>query len=166
MDLSLVLSNAFPDTDYASPISSVPQSLAPAMDTVLLPFYTNEFLPGLLHPNADLRYRDFSYTYQLAMDSPTFMNAASACASMTLAVRHGSQSGQEQAMRFYSKAVSEMREGLVSGEIHGSEDWLLGAVIALCLFEVNSFCYSPYLAYENSKHTSLHLDRLELNLLC
>ncbi len=115
------------------------------MDTVLLPYYTNTFLPSLLHPNADSRYQDFSYTYQLALDSPTLMNAASACASMILAVSHGSQSGQEQAMRFYSKAVSTMRGGLESGEFDGSEDWLLGAVIALCLFEVRRSSLDCYL---------------------
>lgn len=159
----MVLSNAFPGTDYASPVSPVPQSLGPAIDTVLLPFYTNVFLPWLLHPDADSRYRDFSYTYQLAMDSPTFMNAASACSCMTLAVRNGSQSGQEQAMRFYSKAVSEMREGLMSGEIQGSEDWLLGAVTSLCLFEVCSIYFPAVSAYRNAI-TNPHFDTLESNL--
>jgi hypothetical protein len=106
------------------------------MDAILLPYYVNHFLPSLLHAHADPRYLDFSYTYELALNSPTLMNAASACTSVVLAVKHGSQSGQDQAMSFYSKAVSTMREGLESGEFDGSEDWLLGAVIALCLFEV------------------------------
>jgi hypothetical protein len=135
-DLNLVLSNAFSDLSLASWSSSVPPIVVPAFDAVLLPYYTNEFLPSLLHPNADARYLDFSYTYQLALSSATMMNAAMACASMTLSIKHGSPRGLDQAMKFYTLAVSTMRQGLANGDFDGSEDWLLGAVIALCLFEV------------------------------
>lgn len=58
---------------------------------------------------------------------------------MSLSATCPNNSIRLRGIRCYTSAVKAIRERLRDGKFDGSEDWLLATVIALYIFEVNSF---------------------------
>ena len=59
-----------------------------------------------------------------------------ACASLDLSKRLPTYRGL--AMKYYSQAVTAVREKIAQGNVQGTEDWLLLNILHLNLFEVSA----------------------------
>lgn len=123
--------------------STMESNLNPPIEEFLLDYYTFYVLPSLMNGQAHPRYWDFSYTYLLARDSPSFSAAARACGAFFLFTTDGSSQARDLAIAYSAKASRCLRKAIENHECVGDEDWLLGAVTALGQLEIRKLDSSP-----------------------
>jgi len=134
---------------WASVFKEQPTDFTFVTEDWLLYYFKNGFTPLLIRPYAHPIYQDSTYLCSL-------QNAASWVKSAFLAnsALHASWKIpylKSSAMAHYSNAVHGLQMAIDNGEIDGSEDYTLAAVVFLLLFEV----YLPILLQNDKQFSSL-----------
>lgn len=106
----------------------------------LFAYYCKIFLPSLVHEHSHPRYHNFSHWVNLAIENRPSMEAALACAAMSISHKISSDPQTVRRMRqralvHQAAAITTMRESISSGNVSGTEDWLLATAILLTLFD-------------------------------
>ncbi|KAH8434389.1 Zn(II)2Cys6 transcription factor [Aspergillus melleus] len=97
----------------------------------LFTYFASSVLPQLLIPGTPRASRDDLLSMGIA--SPPLLNSLLACAALF-------QSGTEEsrmrdALKYYSNALGMTRSMIENSTLEGTEDWLLVATLAMCIFE-------------------------------
>ena len=96
-------------------------------------YFSNRFLPSLVHKEAHPRYHDFSYTISMALRFRPLMDISLATSLISMSSKNPQY--RVKGMEYYFKAIHALREGMANGLYDGTEDYLLISVVALCFFE-------------------------------
>ena len=130
MEVDVVETQLILPSTYFGLLSSAQIFLRSDREVVLLTYYCESFVPANILPKA---HSNFSKIY--TGDTPELKNSVFACSSMQLANSNGTR--PIEALSYYTRAVSGLRQHLNAGKVTGLEDWLLTVTVLLHCFEVS-----------------------------
>lgn len=102
----------------------------------ILDYCVHCFLPSQVHARPASEHRDLSYIVTLALHFRPLLDAMTATASLTLPASLDWNRGL--AIELYCSALKGLHESISTKQVTGTEDYLLGALLWLCMFEVIS----------------------------
>lgn len=125
--------------EFYTPLELLPQ---PKTDSVLFAYFENVFLLSLVQKDCLPRFHDFSYMCAMALDYQPLMDVALACAALALSLEDSTEFESRSQLRqkgllYRNSALLAMGEDVFSGNVDGTDDWLLAMVNGLMLFDVS-----------------------------
>ena len=126
--------------DTSHPLSLVvppntrPCGLKSTLEQALFHHFIQDFLPLLVHPEAHPGFSDLHELYATGLQHPWIMETFLAMAS--LHISQISNSLDTVAYNYYNTAIGVVRRKIESGDVEGTEDWLLASTVFFYLFEV------------------------------
>lgn len=116
---------------YLGVLSSAGIFLRSSRECLLLKHYVDSFLPANILPSARA---DFSLIKLDIEGVPEVLDTVLACASMHLANK--GEASPLEALNYYTRAISALRQRIYAGKVTGLEDWMSVVMILLHCFEV------------------------------